>query len=237
MARFAEGDGWDSEEDENEFYNAMAAGYTAAKPVLAEFLAYLDAMPKKRIISGRFVGTASKDMCAVATFCASRGFDWKRLLEVEKESRRQRFEALDGCAENGDGGYGWEGATVNAGEEAGLPTHVAYNLAWNNDMVWDHITDRYEWQPTQYALVTRPIYQMRHDKEGNVVRDSDGVRPIYDEEYGPHVIVRRQAGWHFVLRDITPEERWLFLRNHIARKIGESPLPGEPVHAEYPQTV
>lgn len=221
MARFADGDGWEDPEDERKFYEQMAAGYTAATPVLREFLHYLDNMPRKRIISGRFVGTASHDMCAVATFCAARGFDWKRLLAIEKQSRLERFEALDGDDTDGDGGYGMSGATVLAGAEAGLPSLVAYNLAWKNDMVWDQITDHYEWIPTEYyARAARGAWSSEH----------------HAELYGPHRAVKREGHWRYVQRDLTPEERWLFLRNHVAKRIDEPVLPGEPKAAEYPDT-
>ncbi len=131
MSRFSEGEGFDSEEDEKEFYERLHAGYTAAVPVLTEFLAYLDAMPKKRIIADRFVTPGSHEMCAVAAFCASRGFEWKKLLEVERDSRFQRLEN-DGEEECG----GWEGPTMHAGVEAGLPRYVAMDLAYTNDLLW-----------------------------------------------------------------------------------------------------
>lgn len=183
MSRIGEGEGFDSEEDEANFIKEMSAAYDVAKPLLAEFLVHLDAMPSKRIIADHFMDTRTGEMCAVAEFCLFRGATRRELKHIEIHSQRE-IRDNEGVEESD----GWDGATVGAGMKAGLPEYVAHHLAWKNDVVWDRVETGYEPDPT------------------------DG----------------REGCARMTYRDMTPEERWLKLRNHIAKKVGASPITGEP---------
>src|SRR5580704_7007852 len=84
---------------------------------------------------------------------------------------------------------GWGGPTVGMGVQAGLPEYVAHSLAWNNDMVWTRVEIGRE----PCTCSTKPSALQHHLR---------GCRAGYQ-----------------IFRDMTPEERWLRLRNHVAKKI------------------
>lgn len=211
MSRFAEGDGWDSEEDEKAFYAELDAAYKKATTDLRGFLGYLDAMPVKRIIESRFMDPKTGDKCSVAAFCEFKGMPKLEMLKTEGQSYLERLEDGGGDRDpetnlpvGSEESGGWEGATVNAGQQAGLPHLVAYNLAWKNDEIWTHVVCG--------------------------VKEHPGVKGRYEpNEFGGRRLVSDENGTHWMerpwteklYRPMTPEERWLKLRNHVAKRIGE----------------
>ncbi len=129
MSRFRECNYEPDEDEIEEYERALEAAYATARPLLVEFLAFLDAMPRKRIISGRFMATASGDVCAVGAFCLSRGVERKEMLETERDSRLRRMSEVEDD-------YGDLDPTVYAGKRAGLPEDVVHDLGYTNDLLW-----------------------------------------------------------------------------------------------------
>lgn len=186
MSRFREGDGFESDAEQEEFDQRISAAYQLAKTDLQGFLRHLDAMPVKRIIANRFIAPASGDACAVAEFCRFKGTPPSELLKAEAESRLERLEYDGHEADNG-----WDGPTIGMGIKAGLPEYLAYNLAFKNDMNWDRVTIGRE--PCTCAV----------SRQESVFHGT-GCRSGYA-----------------IYRAMTAEERWLRLRNHVAKSIGE----------------
>ena len=195
MSRFSEGDEFDSEEAEQAYFKRVNDGYYKAIPQLRVWLSYLDAMPKKAIIENRFVEPQTGDMCAIASYCAARGFDQKQLWTIERQSEIERKDNRNEGEDygEGDGGHGYDGATVRAGVEAGLPQIVAYEIGFKNDMNWRKIIASYVASPNGRS-------------------------------------------YNALYREIAPSERWLILRNFIAKKLGETILPGQVQNASKPPT-
>jgi hypothetical protein len=206
VSRFTEGDDSDySEEERLEYETEVAAAYKLASEDLYGFLTYLDSMPQKRIIADRFMSPATGAMCSVAAYCDYKGTPKSELLKTERESRYKRL--ADGAEDAG----GDDSPTVEAGVSAGLPHLVAFELAYMTDLHWDIIQDGYDESP---------------GVKGKYVTNSIGLEVLrateFDDPEATHWVQRpsKQARY----RPMTPDERWLTLRNYVAKKIGQSPL-------------
>lgn len=90
---------------------------------------------------------------------------------------------------------GWEGPTIGAGVSMGLTQSVAAELGWKNDEVWANV-----YVPTECEMIETSYGRKRC------------------KHYGVH-------GDHYKIEPMTDEERWLKLRNFIARKVGARPKP------------
>lgn len=150
-----------NEEEQEKFEREVADAFVQAKEDLGGFLAYLEAMPDKRIISDRFVEPKTMLACAVGEYCRYRGADKKSLLKIEGQSFLERYEN-DG-AEECDG---WEGRTVYAGMKAGLPHLVAFRMAYANDEQWNTVaTDEKETVTTSWGTYQRTVYRKMTPEE------------------------------------------------------------------------
>jgi len=184
------------DEDAEKFSRDVDAAYTLVTSDLRGFLAYLDGMEPKEIIADRFFMPASKRMCSVAAYCAFKGAGETELRTIERDSRVQRLEDRWNDGDGAEESWGWEGPTVASGTRYGLPEYVAYDLAFHNDEMWDKVRDEQS-DPRCDARCTAPSGVRRH-----------GSCPDN----------------HYDLRPMTAHERWLKLRNYVARRIGETPL-------------